>query len=205
MKPLVLAIAIIIFWGACNDDNNTTPNPAATTSSVSISNLPADPPTGYDPTNGKPIGEKNQFTYFRFADSTILTQADSASSKWDIAFKGATIILNSGSSGPGTASGFVMNGVFSDLAEVPADSTFRKDQAPTYAISNWTSYEPVSKVLSPTPGKIFVIKTNDNKYVKMEVLCYYKDCPAQVNAFVHAARYYTFRYTLQKDGSKKFK
>lgn len=173
---------------------------------VNYANLPADPATGYDPNTGAPIGYKNLFTFFRFSDTTLVPTSDSATGKWDIAFKSSTIIVNSGISGPGTAAAFVYNGLFSELKEVPNDSIFKQDvSAAELAIGkSWYNYDPAAMILTPKPGKVFVIKTANNKYVKMEILSYYKDSPSNPNAFVDQARYYTFRYEYQPDGSKKF-
>lgn len=173
---------------------------------VNYANLPADPATGYDPNTGAPIGYKNLFTFFRFSDTTLVPTSDSATGKWDIAFKSSTIIVNSGISGPGTAAAFVYNGLFSELKQVPNDSIFKQDvSAAELAIGkSWYNYDPAAMILTPKPGKVFVIKTANNKYVKMEILSYYKDSPSNPNAFVDQARYYTFRYEYQPDGSKKF-
>lgn len=204
MKKLIFNFGLLcaLFLACSKDDNNVVP----TISSVTIKNLAADPPSGgYDPTNGRPIGETMRFTFFRFADSSIVANADSASTKWDIGFRANTIILNSGTSGPGSATAYVQSGIFSDFKSIPADSIFRQDQSPNLAIGkSWYSYDGAAMVFNPKPGKILVIKTNDNKYVKLEILSYYKNAPASPNAFTDQARYYTFRYVHQSDGTKQF-
>lgn len=198
-----LLISFVVMAMSCSDDDPVVPQGIV---SVTIKNLPADPATGRDPITGAPIGTKNLFTFFRFSDSTIVPNSDSATSKWDIGFKGSTIIVNSGISGPGNASAFTYNGLFSELKEVPSDSIFRQDvTASDLAIGkSWYVYDPVAMILQAKPGKTFVIRTANNKYVKLEILSYYKDAPANPNAFVDLDRYYTFRYVYQADGSKKF-
>ncbi len=198
----LFAASIAILFVACNGDDDPVINTIAT---VSVANLPADPPTGYDPTNGAPIGQTNKFSFFRFSDSTIVAHSDSATTKWDIGFRGSEVILNSGISGPGNAAAFVFNGLLSELKVVPTDSTFKQDATGNYAIGKtWYNYDPVAMVLTPKPGKIFVIRTSDNKFVKMEVLSYYKNSPTSPNAFTDAARYYSFRYVYQGNGTTKF-
>jgi hypothetical protein len=199
----VLAMGLALFIISCEEDNPVIVNKAT---SVSVKNLAADPATDYDPVTGAPIGYKNLYTFFRFSDSTIVPNSDSATTKWDIGFKSSTIVVNSGISGPGSASAFVYNGLFSELKEVPADSVFKTDVSATeLAIGKtWYNYDGAAMILTPKPGKVFVIKTANGKYVKMEILSYYKDSPPSPVATRDAARYYTFRYAYQADGSKKF-
>lgn len=198
-----MLFSMVLFISACSKDDPATPN---TITSVSIQNLAADPATTYDPVTGAPSGYKNLFTFFRFSDSSIVDNSDSASLKWDIGFKSSSIIVNGGVSGPGTAAAFIQHGLFSELKEISADSAFRTDVSfSELAIgSKWSSYERVSMILSPVPGKTLVFRTANNKYVKMEILSYYKDAPASPNAFRDPARYYTFRYVHQGNGTKKF-
>jgi len=200
---LLLGIGIISSLLSCSDDDPIT---GVNIQSVNINNLAADPATSYDPNTGAPSGFSNLFTFFRFSDSTIVPNSDSATAKWDIAFRSTTILINSQSSGPGQAEAFTFNGLFADLKVIPQDSVFKKDLSPTeLAIGKtWYNYDPVSYIISPKPGKVFVIKTNNNKYVKMEILSFYKDAPANPNAQRDPARYYSFRYVIQNDGSKKF-
>jgi hypothetical protein len=54
-----------------------------------------------------------------------------------------------------------------------------------------------------------VIRTAVGKYAKIEIQNYYKggvtpDATASDNDKLTKQRYYTFRYTFQSDGSKKF-
>lgn len=199
---LLLGIGIISSLLSCSDDDPIT---GVNIKTVNINNLAADPVI-YDPVTGKTSPGTDQFTLFRFSDSSIVSHADSATTKWDIGFKSTTIIVNSKISGPGSASAFIANGLFNELKEVPKDSIFKEDVSATeLAIGKaWQSYDPINFIVSPIPGKIIVIKTNDNKFVKMEILSFYKDAPAVPNYQRDPARYYTFRYVIQKDGSKKF-
>lgn len=199
---ILMAAFCSLVLSSCDDDN---PTPVAGSSSVTINNLPADPPTGYDPSNGAPLGLTDKFSFFRFTDSTVIAHADSATTKWDIGLKGSEIIINSGVSGPGTTGAFIYTGLFGELLEIPADSTFHTDLSGSLAIGKaWSSYDPVGMILNPKPGRVLVIKTSSNHYVKMEILSYYKNAPIAPNAFRDEARYYTFKYTIQRNGTKKF-
>ncbi|MFN8280199.1 MAG: HmuY family protein [Saprospiraceae bacterium] len=202
MKIIYLFSLLTVFaLFSCNDDNDNL----ITVQSTTIKNLAADPTTGFDPTTGAPVGDKKIFTFFRLSDSAIVDHADSATSKWDIGFRANKIIINSGISGPGQAGAFIYNGLFSDLKSVPADSVFKTDTNTALAIgSSWSTYNPATMIVSPTPGKVLVLRTADGKYAKMEILSYYKNAPVSPNAFQDEARYYTYRYSYQADGSKKF-
>ena len=63
--------------------------------------------------------------------------------------------------------------------------------------NGWYTYNGQTHVISPTPGKILVFKTHDGLYAKIEILSYYKDSPANPNAFTDPSRYYTFNYIYQ--------
>ncbi len=186
---------------SCNDDKDDV----VPVISLTVTNLPADPTTGYDPNTGAPIGGTGHFTFFNLKDSTIIPLSDSATSKWDIAFNASTIILNGGISGPANAAAYIYNGIFNDLQRVSEDSIFNADTSGKLAIGkSWSTYDPVSKVLNATPGKVLVVRTADNKYAKVEILSYYKNAPAKPNYLTDVARYYTFRYVYQGNGTKLF-
>lgn len=195
-----LSIMALIL-NSCDDEGQ---NLNSKVISTSIKNLPADTVTGFGPM-GEPLGTTNHFTFFRLSDSSIVQLQDSATTKWDIAFRGSSIIINSGTSGPGQAGAFLYNGLFSTLLEVPTDSIFKIDNSPTFSIGKgWYSYDPVTMILSATPGKIIVFRTTEAKYAKLEILSYYKNAPASPNAFKDLPRYFTFRYVYQENGSKSF-
>ncbi|MBK8954887.1 MAG: HmuY family protein [Saprospiraceae bacterium] len=198
----LMTLGLLTFIISCDEDDDPAVSGVL---SVQVNNLPADPPTGYDPNTGAPIGTTNKYSFFRFSDSTIVAGIDSATTKWDIGFRAQDIIVNSGSSGPGSAAAFTFTGLFNELDSVPADSIFKQDQLGSLAIGRtWYNYDPVAMVLIPKPGRVIVIRTADNKYVKMEILSYYKDSPASPK-FTDPARYYSFRYVYQKDGTTSFK
>ncbi|MCC6816156.1 MAG: HmuY family protein [Saprospiraceae bacterium] len=198
---LIFALFILAFV-ACKDDEDLGKE---TLVSTTIKNLAADPGTGFDPTNGNPLGTTGHYSFFRLADSSIVDLNDSATTKWDLAFRGSRIILNGGSSGPGTTQAFLQSGIFSDFKKVSLDSIFKSDAAPTYAIgSTWSTYNPTTQVLIPTPGKFIVLKTSDNKFCKIEILSYYKDAPPSPDSRKDLPRYFTFRYVYQSNGTSSF-
>lgn len=204
-SALAFSMAII----SCTKDD---PQPVVL-SAVTVSNLQADPPTGgYSPTTGQPIGVTNKFTLFSFKTGVTVLNSDSASTKWDIGFKGTTIIVNSGTSGPGTAGAFVQPGIFDELTTAPSTG-FRQDNknAATnldkYAISTgsdngWYHYNGATNVITPLAGRVIVVRTSEGKFAKVEILSYYKDAPAAPSSS-SIDRHYTLRYVYQADGSTR--
>ena len=202
------AVYLILFLSAmvaCKKED--TPEPLALISKT-INNLAADPGTGIDPQNGQPIGTTNKFTLFSFATGTTVPNSDSATNKWDLGFKGTTIIANSGISGPGNAGIILTTGILEDIAEAP-ESGYVSDNSTSLAIpagsgKGWYTYDGQAMVIRPTAGKILLVRTAEGKYAKMEIISYYKDAPANPT-FMIPARYFTFRYFYQSDGSRILK
>lgn len=195
---------------AC-DENEVTPAPIV---AVTVSNLAADPPTGFNPTTGQPIGTTGKYKFFSFKTGEIVPNADSATNKWDLGFRGTTIIVNSPTSGPGTSVVQLVDGIFGELTEAPLEGYKSDDKnatikfaIPTGSGNGWftaTGGGPSSPtVVKPIPGKIIVIRTADNRYAKMEILSYYKDAPANPVG-TEPSRYYTFRYVYQPNDSRSF-
>ena len=211
LTMMTLTGAIILF--SCKKDKN---NETVVLESKQVANLQADTIIGVytsGPAAGQPYGA-GKFTLYSLETNSIIANSDSATTKWDVGFRGTTIITNGGTSGPGNGGAFVYLGTFEDLKTISADSTFRVDNAPTYAIrtgsgNGWYSYNPTTNLITPIPGRILVIRTASGKYAKIEIQNYYKggvtpDASASDAEKLSKQRYYTFRYILQPDGSKNF-
>lgn len=200
-KALLTITAAIVVFSACSKDSDDD-NGSTTTTITST--------TAYDVPGDTAV--TGHYTFFRLKDSTIVPLSDSASTKWDIGFRATNIIINGGTSGPGTGGAFTYTGLFSDLTTVP-DSTFKQDNGTSLAVGTWYTYTGTTTVpnhaIFPTAGKVLVIRTADNKYAKLEILSYYKGNPNTTTAAFAdlttrpASRFYTFRYVYQSDGSKK--
>ena len=141
------------------------------------------------------------FTKFSFSTGAVTT----SETEWDIAFRGTSIILNGGASlgtadepnRTGKASGYLANGTLAGISSVDT-SLLVEDSAEGYAISDWYTYSgPPNHLITPTAGKVIVVKTHDEKYAKVEILSYYKDAPENPDAFTNEARYFTFNYIYQ--------
>lgn len=199
-RTITCLITSAFLFSACDKDNTVTPDPIKSDTAKDIA---ADPTT--TTSSGQPA-TTGKFAFFSFKNGAVAS-ADSASTKWDIAFRATTIIVNGGVSGPGQGAAQVLTGIFSDTKEAPA-SGYTQDTSAGYAIptgsgKGWYNYNPTTNIISPIAGKVLVIKTADGKYAKMEILSYYKGAPATPDAS-SVGRYYTFRYVYQPDGTVKF-
>lgn len=213
MKTKLIVLTVIttgIILASCDKDE--VPGPV-TVQTQSVNNLPADTILGLT-SLGQPYGS-GKYTLYSLETNKLIDNTDSATTKWDVGFRGTTIITNSGNSGPAAGGAFIYTGTFSDLAQIPVDSAFRIDNAPTaYAIktgsgNGWYSYNGATNLITPIPGRVLVIRTATGKYAKVEILNYYKggvtpDATASDNDKLMKQRYYTFRYAFQSDGSRKF-
>ena len=202
------SIAIILF--SCKKDEITAP---VILEIKTVTDLPGDTIIGMT-SFGQPYGS-GKYTLFSLETNKVIANSDSASSKWDIGFRGTTIITNSGNSGPGAAGAFVYVGTYTDLKQIPVDSIFRTDNAPTaYAIktgsgNGWYTYNGATQLVTPIPGRVLVFRTASGKYAVMEILNYYKGgvtpaASASDNDKLMKQRYYTFRFTFQPNGGKVF-
>ncbi|HET9744822.1 MAG TPA: HmuY family protein [Chitinophagaceae bacterium] len=212
MKTQLIALTALtgILLASCDKDDVPAP---VTVQTKSVNNLPADTIVGIS-SMGQPYGS-GKYTLYSLETNAVIANTDSATAKWDIGFRGTTIIINGGNSGPGAGGAFVYTGTFSDLKTIPVDSTFRVDNAPTsYAIrtgsgNGWYNYNGATQLITPIPGRILVVRTATGKYAKIEIQNYYKggvtpDATASDNVKLTTQRYYTFRYSYQSDGSKNF-
>ncbi|MEY2904432.1 MAG: hypothetical protein RJA52_448 [Bacteroidota bacterium] len=160
---------------------------------------------------GQPIS--GPFTKFNFKTGQVTESA----TEWDIAFRGVTIIVNGGVSQgtpdepvrSGNAAGYVATGILADIKTV--DENLLKGDAvedtaiPSGSGNGWYTYNPVTHLITPTPGKVLVFRTQDGKFAKVEILSYYKDSPANPDAFTTPSRYFTFNYVYQpNEGVKGF-
>lgn len=210
MKTIKLftLLAIFIGFSSCsNDDNDDLPLLAIETES--ISNLYAPQEADYS-TN--PPTYTGEFTKFNFA--TGLTT--SSETDWDVAFRGTSIIVNGGTSFGatdeperiGNAAAYVATGTMASVDTIDTNM-LEQDSVNGYVLNNWYDYNPVNHIITPTAGKILVIRTHDGKYAKVEILSYYKDAPAPNEITEEIAtndsRYFTFNYMYQpNDGITTF-
>ena len=215
----ILATGILVFTACKKDDvasidktNDGTFKVFTEGNITTVQNLIADTIIGLLPT-GQPYGA-NKFSFFSIENGALIASSDSATTKWDIAFRGTTILTNAGTSGPGNGGAFVQVGTFTDLNTISIDSTFYTDAAPVYAIKTgsgkgWYNYDGANNLITALPGRVLVIRTASGKYAKLEITNYYKKAvtPAATatdDEKLHSQRYYAFRYTFQPNGTTTF-
>ncbi|MCO6497302.1 MAG: HmuY family protein [Chitinophagaceae bacterium] len=148
------------------------------------------------------------YTFYSLKEGKVLPLSDSATTKWDIAFKFSSIIINGGASGPGNAGVIVKrDGQYESVTSAPETGYAQDTTAARLAINStfgspdaWYIYEPVSHAFGPVAGLYFILRTADNHYAKMEVtqVRYH----IQPGASYPDSLIYKFRYTYQPDGSR---
>ena len=201
---LAIALAGAALAACDGADPVDNPQPMA---AQRVNDLAADPIVGIDTVTGQPIGT-GRYTFYSLRENAVVPSSDSATTEWDIALRGTTILINGGTSGPGDGAAQVWTGVFEELLEAPADG-YAVDSGTGNAIpigsgNGWYNYNPPLNLITPIPGRVIVLKTADGRYAKLRILSYYRGAPAEPNAQVHEARYYTFDFVLQSDGSRSF-
>ncbi|MFN4892415.1 MAG: HmuY family protein [Bacteroidota bacterium] len=210
MRFQLLLLTSLISFVACEKDKPTPTIDqraySVTTSGnvVTVRNLPGDTIIGVS-AQGQPVGA-GRYTFFSLESGQWIPNADSNSSRWDLAFAGTTVRVNNLTSGPGSGGGFVFNGSFETLASVPVDSTFRVDNHPvSYAIPRgsgraWYTYDGPTNLLTPIPGRTLVIRTANGQRAKVEILNYYRggstpSASAADSIKIRDQRFFHFRYS----------
>ena len=215
MKKQFLKITFVFIAAlqimACSK-SETIPTPAVTVSTKVVKDLIADTVLGLT-SNGMPYSA-GKYTFFSLENNAVVANTDSATAKWDLAFISTRILTNGGTSGPALGGAFIYTGLFDDLKTIPADSIFKTDNAPTYAITTgsgkgWYTYDQLTSLITPLAGRVLVIRTASGKYAKLEITSYYKGgvtlpVSASDAEKLTKQRYYSFRYSYQSNGSKVF-
>jgi HmuY protein len=218
---LMVAIMAIGIQSCSDDDPTPIPVVSVTFEDLDADYAPFEPVVG--PPTGPPkrIGETKEYTFFSFKTGQIVANGDSATANWDIAFRSTSIIINSGTSGPGTTTAQVVQGVFDEIDEAPESGYLSDNVAaapPAFVVSasplipgmlatnQWwqNGGTATSTIVTPIAGQVIVVKTGDNRYAKLEILSYYKGAPATPNNTTDQDRHYTFRYVYQPNDSRKF-
>ena len=195
-KFLTLVTFFIGFTSCSNDDDST---PVLEIESETVSNLQATQTADYS-TNPPTI--TGDYIKFSFETGTTTT-----SDNWDIAFRGSTIIVNGGEATAAdqpirtaNAGAYIVTGTLAGITEVntelfTSDSSANGLAIPTGSDNGWYHYNPSTHIISPIAGKIIVVKTNDGRYAKLEILSYYQN--SQPNDDLSNSQFYTFNYVYQ--------
>ncbi|MET4105967.1 HmuY family protein [Hymenobacter sp. UYP22] len=202
---LTLTSAALSFSACSNDDTDDQVQPVVALQTETAKNLAPAPGTA-NPT-GQP-SQPRHFAFYSLVTNSEVPYTDSATTKWDIAVRGTTILINGGSSGPGQGGAIVKEGLFAEQTTAPT-TDYKVDARSAPAITTgsgkgWYNYNSTTHVVSPIPGRVLLIRTATGKYAKLEVVSYYKDAPASPGG-TEPSGYYTFRYVYQPDGSTNLK
>ncbi|RTQ49131.1 hypothetical protein EJV47_13345 [Hymenobacter gummosus] len=211
MNHLFLRLALVLLTVAglgltsCNNDDDQqddTVKPALETKTV------ADlaPQPGAPTSTGQP-GQPRHYTFYSLTEGKEVPYTDSASTKWDVAFRRTNVLINGGTSGPGQGGAKVESGLFAELTTAP--DTYAVDAASGLAIpavtgSGWYNYNSTTHLITPIAGKVIFVRTATGKYAKLEITSYYQGSPASPTLATPSG-YYSFRYVYQPDGSKNLK
>ncbi|MCU0429669.1 MAG: HmuY family protein [Cytophagaceae bacterium] len=184
---LWIGMAISTLCTACKKKTEEEADIVPAKQSVVIKNLDAD------------AANKNRYTFFNLLTGDTIARSDSATSNWHLALKGTSILVNGGTSGPGSVAAAVYTGLYDELINLP-ELEFRSDGAspaiPPGSGKGWYTYSgPPSHLIIPIPGKMLLLKWGTTTYAKLEILSYYKDMPSAPTAS-SVSRYYSFRYVL---------
>lgn len=224
MYRFLLLAAFAVTFTAC-DSGSDTPLDLTVQTATEIAADPAQ----RDQNTGQVLGQTNQFTLFSLRTGDVVVnydaaeRADSASTRWDIGFRGSEIILNGGASGPGAAVGLIVEDTFTSVTDAQAPSySYRRDgesecpdvQTPvgpqpgrslavcTGSGNGWFTYVPFTGTPGgyavPTPGRTLLVRLADNSgYAKVNFLNYYQGRPEPSEITSRSAdRYYTFEYVV---------
>lgn len=226
----LLALAGALVLSAC--DSTEPESEPAPLNVQTATDVEADPTSGRDPNTGAPLAN-NLFTLFDLdtgevvlssseTDATVRA-ADSTGTAWDLGFRGTTIIVNGGTSGPGAGMAQILTEAFADVTDAPATGYVADGANPNcpavvtpggtfpgtpYAICNgsdsgWYNYTSATNLVVPIPGRTIVLTTGDGDYAKVRILSYYRGSPNPPDATA-PSRYFTFEYVVQPDGSRGF-
>jgi len=198
-KYILIGISLLTLNSCSSDSDENNENIPITTETVinkNITNLFA----------GGPIGEDSPTIYFNLETGLEVPASEANTKNWDISFKRIEIRLNGGISGPGNAAAVVITDQSYDGIETaPEDGYIKDGEGPNdvsgldlpnkLAFTNWFDYSNEQHSVLPK-DQVYVIRTANNKYAKLEILSYYSESSPPISAS------YSFKYTLQPGGSK---
>ena len=167
----------------------TLPAPPATSGGAAGSLLIRDVPTVASGMRGEATGP---FSLVSLGDGRVVlgptdtARADSASTAWDLGFRGTSVVVNGGASGPGQGGAAWVEAPFDAVTAPPAPSAFVTDGErpcprgePTAVCSGsgngWYRYEAPHIV--PVPDRTLVVRRAEGGFAKVRFVSYYRGAP----------------------------
>lgn len=201
-KTLFILLTLLSFsFYSCDDTSNSGP---AIVDGQIATDIPANPKTlkEFTDTDIQTSAEGGAKTYYDFDTGKIIT--DSTSAEWDVAFSGTTILANSENGG-----GILkLTTPYSDVDEAPT-SGYVDSNSDWYTYTGEAPNGPKHAILA-NEDETLVIKTATGRYVKVQILSYYKGNPdTSTDEFANlrtrpADKHYTFTFKIQSAESVKF-
>lgn len=200
---LLIILAASVLLNACSDSTSALEEEVLSEIDINtVENLYA-PFDRNDPQN-------SPFVYFNLRTGETVDAEQADSQNWDIAFRGTSVIINSGDSGPGAAGALILDVEFDEVSIAPTEG-YRQDHADEPAITGnggWYTYtgtqgNPAHAILAHDDTTIIMKTADGNHYVKLHIMSYYKGNPDyDTEEFVNlrtrpASQHYTFRYAIQ--------
>ena len=126
------------------------------------------------------------FALVSLRDGRVVPNADSASTVWDLGFRGTEVIVNGGASGPGEAAAALVDEPFAEATSLPDTSLLtdgerecpRGGAAVVCAGSGngWYVYE--ANAIRPVPDRTLVVRLADGVGgARVRFVSYYRDAP----------------------------
>ena len=151
----------------------------------------------------------DKWVYFDFSRGSVVSDVSSLNDvmNWDIAFRLAKIISNGGDTNKSgkVAVAKLDAADFDSVYEVPENTKFLKDVKLPHKMDtqndnfeHWHSYKTSNHTIKPIEN-VYLIKTAEGNYAKMEILNYY--CKIGEETIKGC---YTIKYVYQGSGSKRF-
>ena len=196
LKFLTLALFFIGLTSCSNDDDSTPTAQLEEIETQTVSNLEATQTSDYSTNPPTITGDYIKFSFE--------TGATTTSDDWDIAFRGTSILVNGGPATAddqpervGNAAAYITTGVLAEISAVDTSLLLQDDTTNGLAITTgsgngWYNYDPTTHIISPIAGKVIVVKTNNGKYAKLEILSYYLNADTSSES-----QHYTFNYVYQ--------
>lgn len=137
------------------------------------------------------LNASQSVAYFNLSSGKEVAKADVKN--WDLSFQKTTISVN--------GSAQVVHIAFEGLSQIPA-AGFKTDEGsnkaiPTGSGNGWYIYNMEDHSIEPIADRTIVIKTQNGKYYKLQVISYNKDRQPH-----EPTGYYTFRYQELKKGKQ---
>lgn len=208
---ITLSMALLVLFSACSDSmTGVEEEPVSNIEVQTIENIHA--PSDRSNPDAFP------FVYFSLREGAVVDASEADTENWDLAFRGTTVIVNSGANGPGEAGAIMLDMEFDNVEIAPTDG-YKFDSDDELAIKGsggWYTYtgngNPPHAVITRDDATIIFKTADGNHYAKLHIMSYYEGNPDyNTEEFANfqtrpASQYYTFKYALQQtEGLRELK